>query len=345
MCAYLDKLSHFPPLKKHNTEKLISFSATISALVRVFWSLHYHQNLSAASFLGQATRSFPKSWKKHGLCIPRWRIKVVRYYSNSKTGWRTKQRRLRAWNCLQENRKLKTATLLLMYSERRPERIFLHEPDSFRHEEWETKPTIDHWLFCLYRKLSLVALSAVPQKDAYPTAKLFHTIYYVFHASMGKIHSAKNPRLRKSSNQGCSCGHNTVLHGSKRNFPQKNLKNTEETKETTASNVSVVMNKTEESTGMPSVLKKNSRLHTPFCKHPFELRKFLSSVILPAVTRGCPSIWLEIWKFKIHLWNLRFTDLTPIKSLARKRSSWCWHRFIGEVLSHFLWSSRMWGKN
>ena len=41
----------------HNSEGVISYSATISALVRVFQSLHYHQDLSSASLIGQATKA------------------------------------------------------------------------------------------------------------------------------------------------------------------------------------------------------------------------------------------------------------------------------------------------
>ena len=47
--AYLDKLSNFPPLKIHNSESVINFSATISALVGAFRSFHYRQDLSSAS--------------------------------------------------------------------------------------------------------------------------------------------------------------------------------------------------------------------------------------------------------------------------------------------------------
>ena len=40
--AYLEKLTSLPALKMHNSEGVISYSATISALVGVFRSLHYH---------------------------------------------------------------------------------------------------------------------------------------------------------------------------------------------------------------------------------------------------------------------------------------------------------------
>ena len=43
--SYLDKLRNFPPLKKRNSESLISCSVTIFALAGVFRSLQYHQDV------------------------------------------------------------------------------------------------------------------------------------------------------------------------------------------------------------------------------------------------------------------------------------------------------------
>ena len=41
--AYLDKLANVPPVKMHNSESIISYSATVSSLVGVFRSLNYNQ--------------------------------------------------------------------------------------------------------------------------------------------------------------------------------------------------------------------------------------------------------------------------------------------------------------
>ena len=67
--AYLDKLANRPPVKMHNSESIISYSATISSLVGVFRSLNYNQDLSSASLLGQAVQNFPpnmnEAWSMH----------------------------------------------------------------------------------------------------------------------------------------------------------------------------------------------------------------------------------------------------------------------------------------
>ena len=62
--AHLDKLSGFPPLKMHNSENVIAFSATISALVGVFRSLKFEHDLSSAALLGQAVQKLPPNMKE-----------------------------------------------------------------------------------------------------------------------------------------------------------------------------------------------------------------------------------------------------------------------------------------
>ena len=52
--AHLDKLSNFPPLKMHNSDNIINYSAAISSLFGVFKSLSYAADLKSASLLNQA---------------------------------------------------------------------------------------------------------------------------------------------------------------------------------------------------------------------------------------------------------------------------------------------------
>ena len=62
--AHLDKLSSFPPLKMHNSDKIINYSATISSLVGVFQSLSYDSDLKSASLLNTAVQKLPPNLKK-----------------------------------------------------------------------------------------------------------------------------------------------------------------------------------------------------------------------------------------------------------------------------------------
>ena len=61
--AHLDKLSSFPPLKMHNSDHIINYSATISSLVGVFKSLSYDSDLKSASLLNRAVQKLPPNLK------------------------------------------------------------------------------------------------------------------------------------------------------------------------------------------------------------------------------------------------------------------------------------------
>ena len=74
--SHLDKLSSFPPLKIHNSDNIINYSATTSSLVGDFKSLSYDSELKSASLLNTAVQKWPpnlkESWslftvKKHWL--------------------------------------------------------------------------------------------------------------------------------------------------------------------------------------------------------------------------------------------------------------------------------------
>ena len=62
--AYLDKLADVPPVKMHQSESIIRYSATVGSLVGVFRSLHYNQDLSSASLLCQSVQKFPPNMKE-----------------------------------------------------------------------------------------------------------------------------------------------------------------------------------------------------------------------------------------------------------------------------------------
>ena len=70
--VYLDKLSSVPPLKMHNSENIINYSATISGIVGVFRSLKYDHDLSSASLLAQAVQKLPPNMKEG------WSLHVVK---------------------------------------------------------------------------------------------------------------------------------------------------------------------------------------------------------------------------------------------------------------------------
>ena len=62
--AYLDKLANVPPVKMHNSDSIINYSATVKSLVGVFRSLHYNQDLSSASLVGRDVQKLPPNMKE-----------------------------------------------------------------------------------------------------------------------------------------------------------------------------------------------------------------------------------------------------------------------------------------
>ena len=62
--APLDKLSSFPPLKTHNSDNTINYSATISSIVGVFKSQSYDSDLRSASFFNTAVQKLPPNLKE-----------------------------------------------------------------------------------------------------------------------------------------------------------------------------------------------------------------------------------------------------------------------------------------
>ena len=65
--AHLDELSNFPPLKMHNSDNIINYSAAISSLFGVFKSLSYDADLRSASLLNQAVQKLPPNMKESWL--------------------------------------------------------------------------------------------------------------------------------------------------------------------------------------------------------------------------------------------------------------------------------------
>ena len=62
--AQLEKLSSFPPLKMHNRDNIINYSATVSSLVGVFKSLLYDSDIKSASLLNTALQKLPPNLKE-----------------------------------------------------------------------------------------------------------------------------------------------------------------------------------------------------------------------------------------------------------------------------------------
>ena len=71
VAAHLDKVSHFPSLKMHNSESIIKFPSCISSLVAVLKSLGYEYDLMSTYVWNQVISKLPpsmkESWSLHSI--------------------------------------------------------------------------------------------------------------------------------------------------------------------------------------------------------------------------------------------------------------------------------------
>ena len=62
--SHFDKLSSFPPLKMHNSDNIINYSATSSSFVGVFKSLSLDSDLKSTSLLNTSVQKLPPNLKE-----------------------------------------------------------------------------------------------------------------------------------------------------------------------------------------------------------------------------------------------------------------------------------------
>ena len=223
--AYLDKLANVLPVKMHNSESIISYSATVSSLVGVFRSLNYNQDLSSASLLGgQAVQKLPPNMKE-------------------------------AWSMHTVKRSLDRPTLI-DFNEWLKDKAEAHErmktasgkPNSGENPQPSVNKTkTTSKVFAATASTNQQSNSSKPKSDKLPIkcaackekrplwkcpvfrkktpterAKLVVDNKLCFSCFNANHSFRQCPHPRKCSKDGCESTHNTFLHGADRIFPSKN---------------------------------------------------------------------------------------------------------------------------
>ena len=62
--AHLDKLNSFPPLKMHNSDKIINYSGCVSSLVEIFKPMSFDSDLMKAALTNTAVQKLPPNIKE-----------------------------------------------------------------------------------------------------------------------------------------------------------------------------------------------------------------------------------------------------------------------------------------
>ena len=224
--AHLDKLSNFPPLKMHNSDNIINYSAAISSLVGVFKSLSYDADLKSASLLNQAVQKLPpnmkESWslfsvKKHWvkptlLAFNDWlKEKAEAHDLMKQSATKVKP---------EENStsvtKTKTASKVFASNSQQRE-TKKQMPSSFTN-------TYSRCIVCKGNH-RLWECRVFKEKTPTQRAKLVADNKLCFSCLRDKHTFRQCPQPRKCRAEGCNSSHNSLLHGADRVFPTKQSTN------------------------------------------------------------------------------------------------------------------------
>ena len=252
--AYLDKLSNFPPLKMHNSESIISYSATICSLVGVFRSLNYLQDLSSASLLGQAVQKLPpnmkEEWSMHTVKRTLDRPTLIDFNDWLKEKAEAHKRMKSAYLKPKVGDSTTTTTRTKTVS-----KVFASTASSSQQSS-NSKSKVEQlsncaackdkhplWRCPIFRKKTLIerAKLVAENKLCFSCFKPNHTF-------------RQCPQPRKCTRDACGSSHNTFLHGAERTFTKNAVSNGKVKLETSGCiGTSINNEKPEENSGMPSV--------------------------------------------------------------------------------------------
>ena len=251
--AYLDKLNSFPPLKMHNSENVIAFSATISAMVGVFRSLKYEHDLSSAALLGQAVQKLPpnmrEAWSMHTVKKDWSRPTLLDFNEWLKDKAEAHERmkisttKPKSDESAQSVTRTKTGT-----------KVFAATSSSASSKESRTKPN-QVQLNCNVCKDNHPLWRCRVFLDKTPTdrAKIVAENKLCFSCLKGNHSFRQCPQPRKCNKDGCNSSHNTLLHGAERVFQPKTTPKSSSNQATGSRNLKTTVNKAGESSGVCSV--------------------------------------------------------------------------------------------
>ena len=217
--AYVDKLANYPPVKKHNSDNIISYSATVSSLVGVFRSFNYLQDLSSASLMNQAVQKLPPNLKEA------WSMNTVKRNLDRPTlihfnDWLKEKaeahERMKATSSKPRTEEVPANTVT---KTKTGTKVFAATTSN----QVKTVPKIRSEKQCIACKDShpLWRCSVFRQKTPTERTKLAAESKLCF-SCLNDGHSFRQcPQPRKCTKEGCSSSHNTLLHGDDRIFPQK----------------------------------------------------------------------------------------------------------------------------
>ena len=252
--AYLDKLANVPPVKVHNSESIISYSATVSSLVGVFRSLNYNQDLSSASLLGQAMQKLPLNMKEarsmHTVRRSLDRPTLIDFNEWLKEKAEAHERMKTASGKPKSDENPqpsvnKTKTTSKMFA----------ATTSNNQQNSTSKPKSDRLPNCVACKGKHPLWRCPVFRKKTPTERAKLVADKLCFSCFNANHSFRQcTQPRKCTKEGCESTHNTFLHGADRIFPNKNQVTKPRNPESfTCVGATEISEQLETSSGLPSV--------------------------------------------------------------------------------------------
>ena len=290
--AYLDKLANVAPVKMHNSDSIISYSATISSLVGVFRSLSYLQDLSSATLLGQAVQKLPpnmkEAWSLHTVKRNLNRPNLIDFNDWLKDKAEAHERMKVATNKTKPEDKDTVPSTVT--KTKTTSKVFAATTSSTKNSgKPNEKQSTANCVACK-EKHPLWRCPAFRKKTPTERAKLVADSKLCFSCFNANHSFRQCPQPRKCTMEGCGSSHNTLLHGADRIFPKKPETGNQQSRGT-SSCIGTTENyeQVNESSGLPSVSDFKGLLQVT----EVELHSPASSVrVLALCDSACSHSWI-----------------------------------------------------
>ena len=224
--AHLDKLSSFPPLKMHNSDNIINYSAAISSLVGVFKSLSYDADLKSASLLNQAVQKLPPNMKES------WSLFTVKKHWVKPTlldfnDWLKEKAEAHDLMKQSATKAKPEENITSVTKTKTASKVFASNSQQRETKKQMPSASTNTYFRCIVCKGNHRLWECRVFKEKTPTqrAKLVADNKLCFSCLRDKHTFRQCPQPRKCRAEGCNSSHNTLLHGADRVFPTKQSTN------------------------------------------------------------------------------------------------------------------------
>ena len=224
--AHLDKLSNFPPLKMHNSDSIINYSAAISSLVGVFKSLSYDADLKSASLLNQAVQKLPPNMKESWspFTVKKHWVKPILLDFNDWLKEKAEAHDLMKQSATKAKPEDNSTSVT---KTKTASKVFASNSQQRETKKQLPPSSTNTYSRCIVCKSNHRLWECRVFKEKTPTqrAKLMADNKLCFSCLRDKHTFRQCPQPRKCREEGCNSSHNSLLHGADRVFPTKQSTN------------------------------------------------------------------------------------------------------------------------